>query len=201
MGVRKWECLSGKRYGSACACKRVCAGVRCVCIAALRRSLRPTAHTASSACASLKQRCDPPDPDLHTHIHREAQRGAARTTKDCHEPMKTHRECIQGQGGGSGRPGQCHCHAGSVPCPTPDGRMADPLLGLACTHAAWHWPGMAWQWPLLGLACTHAAWHWPGSGMPSRSVASSALHALTMGFISSCHSLVFSIFFLWFCSM
>ena len=180
-------------------------------IAALRRSLRPTAHGGtrsthmgtrsthggtrsthmgyseySHVCADHCRRRHTrrrlhgqasssgaiiPIRIFHTHTHREAHRGAARHNKGMSRADENHRACILGRGGGSGR-------ASAMPCP--DRRMAGPP-------------------PLLGLACTHAAWHWPGSGIPSRSVASAALHTLTVGFIGSCHSL--ARFSFWFCSM
>ena len=94
------------------------------------------------------------------------------TTNDCHEPMKTTVLAFKGEEGGPAGPVPLPCRTSAMPCPgPPNGRT-----------------------PLLGLAWTHAAWHWPGTGIPSRAVASSALHTLTAGFISSCHSLAFSIF-------
>ncbi len=102
---------------------------------------------------------------FHTHALREAQRGASRHNNGMSRADENHRACILGEGSG---------RTSAMPCP--DRRMAGPP-------------------PLLGLACTHAAWHWPGSGIPSRSVASADLHTLTVGFIGSFHSLIFSIFF------
>jgi hypothetical protein len=112
-------------------------------IAALHRSLRPTARKASSAWSSLKQRCDHPDPDiLHAHPQSpEAQRGAAWHNKGMSRADENHRACILDRGGGSGR-------ASAMPCP--DRQMAGPPppLGLACTHAAWHWQAYrVGQWP------------------------------------------------------
>ena len=135
-----------------------------------RRHARRRLHgQASSSGAILPIRTFP------THTHREAQRGAARHNKGMSRADESHRACILEGGSGWASatviPGQCH----DLPHPLP--RTAE------------------WPTPLLGLACTHAAWHWPGSGIPSRSVASSALHTLTAGSISSCHSLAFSILF------
>ncbi len=176
MGVPKWECLSGSgpkwaclrgiRYGRACAsgCARVCdacASLLCTDRCGRRHARRRLHGQASSSGAIIPIRI------FHTHTHREARRGAARHNKGMSRADENHRACILGRGGGSGR-------ASAMPCL--DRRMAGPP-------------------PLLGLACTHAAWHWPGSGIPSRSVASTALHTLTVGFIGSCHSLIFSIFF------
>ena len=100
MGVPKWECLSGSgpnlaclsgiRYGSACACKRVCAGVRCVCIAAFAQitaadgtqgvvcMVKPQAAVRSSRSGYFTR--------TPTGKRTAAQHG---TTKECHEPMKT----------------------------------------------------------------------------------------------------------------
>lgn len=148
-----WACLSSKWDTVR---KRVCvqAGARCCAIAALHRSLQPTARKASSACASLKQWCDHPDPDI-SHARPQGSAAQHSTTNDCHEPMKTTVLAFKGEEGGPAGPVPLPCRTSAMPCPgPPNGRT-----------------------PLLGLAWTHAAWHWPGSGIPSRSVASSALHA------------------------
>ncbi len=178
MGVPECECLSGIRYGSVCVqagarwCAHVCSSLL------LRRSLPLTAHTAPSAWSSLKQRCDPPDPDISFIRTPTGKRSAAQhgATTEFHEPMKTNVSACKAEEGV--RLGQCHCHAGPVPCrapcPAPDHQMADPSPR-PCVDSR-------------GMALARQ-WH------TERSVASSAVRALTAGFIGSCHSLAFSICF------
>jgi hypothetical protein len=168
-------------YGKeACACKRVPLVCACLRIAAFAQ-ITAADGTHGAVCMVKPQaavRSSRSGHFFHTHAHREAQRGTARHNKGMSRADENHRECIQGRGGGPAGPvplpGQCQCHA--LPHALPRTTK--------------------WPTPLLGLACTHAAWHWRGSGIPSRSVASSALHALTACFIGSCHSSAFSIFFL-----
>ena len=153
--VRKRVCVQTGVRGCAMRVHRCFCADHCG-----RRHARRRLHGQASSSGLIL-----PIRIFHTHTHREAHRGAARHNKGMSRADENHRACILG--GWSGR-------ASAMPCP--DRRMAGPP-------------------PLLGLACTHAAWHWPGSGVPSRSVASAALHTLTVGFIGSCHFLIFSIFF------
>jgi hypothetical protein len=196
VGVPKWECLSGsgpkwERAKRDTVRKRVRAGgCALVCDACasllLRRSLRPTARKALSAWSSLKQRCDHPDPSrtrrtIRSHGDLQRKRGAAQhgTPKECHEPMKTTvEECMQGRGGGRpfGGPGR----AGHVAC---------GMWHVAC--GMWHVACGMWH-----VAC--GMWRSVSQSVsqrPSTSVASSAVHTLTVGFISSCHFLAISILF------
>jgi hypothetical protein len=101
-------------------------------IAALHRSLRPTARKASSAWSSLKQRCDHPDPSRtpdYSFSHLQGKRGAAQhgATKECHEPMKTTASACKAEEGV--RPDQCHAMPG----------QAEEGVGHAAVRAGqWH---------------------------------------------------------------
>ncbi len=155
----EWECLSGSAYvgygTEACACKRACARAHVCSSLLLRRSLPPTAHTASSAWSSRKQRCDPPDPDIsygRTPTW-ESQRGTAWRNKGMSRADESHRECMQGRGGGPAGPVPLPCRASAIPCAMPrpgppNGRSLSSALHGLTRHGTG--PAVAYrvgQWP------------------------------------------------------
>ena len=138
MGVPKWECLSGSgpnlaclsgiRYGSACASKRVRAGVRsllCTDHCSRRHARRRLPAQASSSGAIIPIR-------TLTHTHREAQRGAARHNNGISRADESNRAWHSRRGSG---------RASAMPCPgPPNGRT--PSSPRPCMHSR----GMALAW-------------------------------------------------------
>ena len=136
----------------ASGCARVCDA--CASLL-LRRSLRPTARKASSAWSSLKQRCDPPDPDISFIRTPTGKRSAAQhgTTHEFHEPMKTTVSACKAEDGGPAGPLPLPCRASAMPCPMPcpgppNGRPPSSALRGLTRHGTG--PAVAYrvgQWP------------------------------------------------------
>ncbi len=110
MGVPKWECLSGRGPKWDTVRKRVCvqAGARWCVMRANRCFAQITAAdgTQGVVCMAKPQaavRSSRSGHFIRTHAHREAQRGAARHNKGMSRADESHRECMQGRGGGSDR--------------------------------------------------------------------------------------------------
>jgi hypothetical protein len=137
VGVPKWKRV--RMSAHRCFCADHCR----------RRNTRRRLHGQASSSGANP----PTDPDIShapTGKRSAAQHG---TAKECHEPMKTHRECMQGRGGGPAGPVPLPCRASAMSCPMPcpgppNGRPpSSALRGLR-----WHGTGPAvayrvGQWP------------------------------------------------------
>jgi len=160
--VRKRVCVQTGVRGCAMRVHRCFCADHCG-----RRHARRRLHgQASSSGAILPIRI------FHTHTHREAHRGAARHNKGMSRADESHRECIQGRGGGPDGPVPLPCRTNAMPSPMPgpgppNGRpLASALRGLtrhgtgpAVAYRVGQWPPRPCMHSRRGSSARVIPWH------------------------------------------